>query len=358
MRRPRGPRNRDRRAAAAAARRRSGTFSRASADSTAGITRLSSSCSIERSRSDARSGGKRAERVGNRRADAPVAIGLHARQHRDEALLIDRRGGAERRGAHVRPLVGHQVLDRRQSFGARSSPSAATASSRMFGCVAGVAGQPRQRRGRLGAPSCASARIAATVTSSPALAAGSSSASSGLTADGSLSGPALARRTRACSARSCRAVAGARARPACRRCAAARTRPATTPSPAGAREHRRRERLVRLEPHEREQRQLERLGLRRNRPDSSSGCIAATGALVAYSATIRPIAGAAPCGADEAERFAARPRTRGDASVSSGASAASADASPIESERERGHRAHVRIGIGQRRTSAARRPRP
>ena len=60
--------------------------------------------------------GERAERLGQCRANAPVAIGVHARQHRGKALLIDRRGSAQRGGAHVGPLVGQQVLDRRQSF--------------------------------------------------------------------------------------------------------------------------------------------------------------------------------------------------------------------------------------------------
>ena len=169
-------------------------------------------------------------------------------------------------------MSGHSSVSRSWTDGnpsaARSAPSAATASSRMFGCVVGAPARRARGAAASVAPSSASARIAATITSSPAFAAGSRSASSGLTADGFLERAEPSRgERRACSAHSSRAVAGARARRADLRRAAARTRPATTPSPAGRFvEHRRGKRVVCLQPHQREQPQLEGLGLRRARP--------------------------------------------------------------------------------------------
>ena len=58
---------------------------------------------------------ERAQCLSERRAHAPVPVGVHARQHRDEAFLIDRRRGFDRSGTHERPLIGEQVLNRRQS---------------------------------------------------------------------------------------------------------------------------------------------------------------------------------------------------------------------------------------------------
>ena len=61
--------------------------------------------------------GQRAERLGERHADAPVAIGLEAGEHNHEVLLVDRGGGAERGRAQIRPLVGPEILHRRQPLG-------------------------------------------------------------------------------------------------------------------------------------------------------------------------------------------------------------------------------------------------
>ena len=116
-RRARGPRSPDLRAAASSIARRSGAFRRASARQHRRnhplVLVLQHRAQRDRSPASAR---QRAEHLGQRRAHAPVAIRLHARQHGGEALLIDRRGGAQRRGAHRRPLVGQQILDRRQPF--------------------------------------------------------------------------------------------------------------------------------------------------------------------------------------------------------------------------------------------------
>ena len=62
-------------------------------------------------------GRQRREHGRERRTNAPLGIGVHARQHEGKAFGIDRRGGAECGGAHRRPGIGEQVLHQRQAVG-------------------------------------------------------------------------------------------------------------------------------------------------------------------------------------------------------------------------------------------------
>ncbi len=94
-------------------------------------------------------GGQRAERLGERRADAPVAIGLEPREHDHEALLIDGGGGAERGRAQLRPLVGPQILHRRQPVGRAHAPEGLDGLQADVRVHGWRASQPRQRGHRI-----------------------------------------------------------------------------------------------------------------------------------------------------------------------------------------------------------------
>ena len=108
------------------------------------------------------------------------------------------------------------------------------------------------------------------------------------------------------------------------------------------------ERLVGAEPHQREQRQLERLRLRRRRPRLIVGRHRGDGGMprVARAASV-PMAAAASFAPICPSASAARPRTSGAASVSAWVSAAAAAASPIRPERERRHLPDVGVGVGE-----------
>ncbi len=202
------------------------------------MTRLSSSWSIDADTFGRELRGKVAERVGERGPNAPVPIGLHAREHGNEALVIDRGRGAQaprRASPASRRSTGPGPSAGRPSTSACRAPS--TASRRTLGCAVGVARQGRDRCRR--PPSRRSGRAhgsPATVSSSPDFAAGSRSASSGFDRRRVLQRAEAARRERAaCSGPWTAAAAAAPARHADPRRAAARRRPATTATPAGRR---------------------------------------------------------------------------------------------------------------------------
>ncbi len=59
-------------------------------------------------------GGQRAERLGESGPHDPVAIRLHAGERQQKCVRIDLRGGAQRARPHRRPVVGQQILNRRE----------------------------------------------------------------------------------------------------------------------------------------------------------------------------------------------------------------------------------------------------
>ena len=171
--------------------------------------------------------------------------------------------------AHRRPVVADQILNRRQTGRPRfMAPSAVTASSRTLACdrwrppaIAAMRSAPSV------APSWASARIAD--DHDFARLRGRRRATAATTAvDGAILGASETARGKGGGVAPLDrgSSRGAPAPPADRRCAAARRRPATRSRPAVRCRAPRPRGLVRAQPHEREHRELERLGFGRCRP--------------------------------------------------------------------------------------------